>query len=443
MNTNCENKFYDITIYDLFPLVLKKWRKILLIGLIVAVVFGLYKFIPLLNIANNDQLLATQVIEKELLQDSINEIQEEVNLKEKELKESIYYNLEPSMITKGIVSYYIDAPIQDEALGFQSDLVYLYVDYFNSGEIYKVVAKQLSDDIKPVYLSQIIKAEANGTNAPSSFNIFVMGASSKQTNEILQLIKQEINNKQSEFSNLVSEHTSKLTSENIVVVSDSKVLDDQNFQTNRYEALKTELNDKKSQLQNIEAQVNTIKDAVISGLLYSLIGLLAGIVLAMIYYFITVNLSNNIKSRKQIIINYGLEVLGELIQKNNKSNRLDMLISKLAREPYGLSTEEINRIIANNIIAMSKSKNILIVGCKDIINTEIIFEGISSCDILMDYKVGFSDKPLHTSETLSNVLKCDSIILIVKKNKTSLDELQNAIHTVNKYNKDLVGTILV
>lgn len=447
MNKNCENSFYDITINDLMPLILKQWRKILFIGIIIAVAFGLYRFIPLYYTANSYHISPTNVEEneakKKLLQESVEKLQSEVDLKETELAESIYYNLEPSMITTGIISFYIDTPIKDEALGYQKNLVSSYISYFDSGEIYNIIANQLNEYIKPNYLAQIVQAKTDYGTSPSSFNVYVMGSNKNQIDEILQLIKQEVYNKKSEVSSIVTAHSINLVSENITVISDEKVMEDQQFQIESFAALKLKLDEKKSELQNIEAQPITKKDALLAGLKFSLLGLLCGTALAMAYFSVVVIFSNKIKSRKQIINNYNIEVLGELYQEHKNNNKFDVFVSKLAGEPYGISKVEIYRIVANNIIAMSKSKKLLIVGCKDISDSRDIFDGISSCDILKNYEISCNVKSFSNSETLANILNYGSVIMMVKKNKTSLEELHNAIHIVESYKKDFVGVILV
>lgn len=447
MNTNYENKFYDVTIKELLALTLKQWRRILLIGLIFAFVIGLYKFIPVYKIANNDQLKTTKVIENEnekaQLQESINKKQFETNRKEKELKESIYYNLEPTMITQGVLSFYIDTPIKDEDLGYQNNLVYAYAYYFDSGEIYNNVSTQLSEFISPIYLKQIVKTETNYADKIAFLKIYIWGSNKTQVNEILQLLKKEVYNYQSQVSNIVSEHTIKLVSENTTVVTDTQVKTDKELQEEGLKTLKSELDEKKSQLQSLESNSISKRNALKLGLKFGFVGLFVGIILAMLYYAVIIIFTNKIKSRKQIVNNYGVDVLGEYIREPKNIKKLDIIISKFAYEPYDVSKEEMNLIIAENIIAMSKTKKILIVGCKDIVNIEEIFNGITSSNILKELEMSFSDKLMNNSETLSKVLDSGSIIIIVKKNKTSLDELNDAVHTVNNYQKDFLGVILV
>ncbi len=446
MNTNCDNKFYDVTINDLIPLTLRHWRKILLVGIVIAVALGLYKFIPLNNTANDFINDATKLTEyeadKKLLQDSIEKIQSEVKIKEKELEESIYLNLDPTLVTRGFISFYIDIPIKDDASGYQQNLVNSYVSYFESGEIYDDIANQLDEYIKPVYLAQMIKTKTDYANGISSFNIYVMGSNNAQADEIMQLIEQAVYNKKTDFSNIVTAHSISLVSENITVVADTKVKKDQEFQTEGYAALMSKLNEKKSELQSIESEYITKKYALLSGAIFGFVGLLCGMLLAMTYFTVVVIFSNKIKTRKQIIGNYSVDVLGEYIQENKKNNKIDVFISKLAKEPYDLSIDEINQVIANNVLAISKSNKILILGCKDITNTEEVFENISSCEILKNYVITYNDKTINNPGTLSDILNCDAVITIVKKNKTTLDELQNAIYTFDKYNKEFIGIIL-
>lgn len=440
MNTKRENEFYEVTLSDLLSFALKQWRKILLVGIIIALGFGLFKFIPLYYGSNGDNLNPTEVAEKKILQKTIEETKAAISKLEKEQNESIYYNLEPSLITKGFISYYVDTPIKDVDLGYERNLVACYLDYFISGEIYGQISSQLSEYIKPEYLLQIVEVEFEGR---STFTIYVLGSNEKQTNEIMKLLKQELSRKKLEFSNIVTDHTISLITENIVVVSDSKVMDDQIFQLERIEALKTKLSEKESQLQTIETAAITKFDALFIGLKFGLIGLLVGIASAiMIYFSVAVILLNKIISRQQIINNFKIDVLGEFIQEKYKRRKIDVFVSKLVGEPYDMNNEDINLVIANNIIAMAKSKKVLVAGCKDVTDTEKIFEGISSCKILKDYEISFSNKSFSHHETLENVSDVGSVIIILKRNRTSLDELQNTICTIDNYNKDFVGVIL-
>jgi hypothetical protein len=446
MNTNCDNKFYDVTIKELIPLTLKHWRKIILVGMVIAIGLSLFRFIPLYNTANEFQQDPTMVTEyeaeKRLLQESVEKIKNEVKLKEKELEESIYLNLDPTMITRGFLSFYLDTPIKDDALGYQQNLVHSYVSYFESGEIYNSIANQLDEYVNPVYLAQMIKTKTDYANGISSFNVYVMGSNNEQTDEIMQLIKQAVYSKKSDVSSIVTEHSISLVSENITVVADTKVKKDQDFQTEGYDALKSKLNKQETKLQNHESEYVTKKSALFSGLIFGLIGLIGGILLATGYFTVAAIFSNKIKSRKQIIDNYNVDVLGEYIPDTQKRKKIDVFISKLAEEPYDISINEIHRIVANNIIALSKSNRILILGSKDISNVVKVFEDLSTCGILKDYTIGYNDSPLNNPDTLANILKSEAVILVVKKNKTTLDELQNTIYTIKRYNKEFIGIIL-
>lgn len=443
MNGNYENKFYDVTIKELLALTLKQWRKILLIGLIFSISLGIYKITPVYKTKNNVQLKPTNVIENEtaLLQESIKKNQSEINKKEKELKESIYYNLESTMITQGVLSFYIDTKIKDENLGYQNNLVYAYSSYFDSGEIYNRVSEQLSQNVSPVYLKQIVKTETNYDDV-SFLKIYVWGSKETQVNEILQLLKAEVFNYQPKVSNIISEHTVKLVSENITIVSDTQVKTDKELQEEALTTLKLELDKKKAQLKSLEANSISEGNALKLALKFVFIGLFIGIILAILFYAAIIIFTNKIKSKKQILNNYNIDVLGEYIQGRKNFKKLDALLSKFAGEPYNISLEEMNLIIANNIIAISKTEKVLFVGCKDIIDIEKIFNGIYSSDILKELEMDFSNNTINNSETLSKIRDHGSIVLIVKKNKTSLDELYDAVHTINNYQKDFLGVIL-
>jgi|LSQX01.3.fsa_nt_gb hypothetical protein len=430
MNTRHEKRFYDITLRELVFQILKRWRSILIFGLICAIALCGINVARIVK--NNSQSLSQE--DKVKLQDTINKLQSQTIKEEKELNESIYFNLDPTVITDGMLTFYMKAGSDDEENTNHKNIMYAYVTYLESDEFCSKITEQMSKKIPPEYIGDLLKTETDFNNKLNFLKIHIYGDNEADVVNLIELVKQEIYKYQTKVSGIVKDHNVYLVSEEIKIISDDRVKQDREWKEQYLATLKTELENTKSQL------LASGRSIQLSDLKHAIIGFIAGILLAALFYSAIIIFSSKVKSSNQLINCFDIKILGQFTTK--PKNKLDALINKFGSYPF-VPREEMSSIIAFNIAALAKTKKILIMRSRNINSVEEVFNGTLSCDILRDYEINYCNSLLYDSTTLANLLDTESVIVVLKLNKTSLDEVQNILNTITNYKKDLIGVILV
>ena len=222
MKENVQNPFYDVTIFELIVLTLKNWRKILLTGLTFALALAVFQLVPLISIQNNQKLKndfnsQNRMKISELKQD-VEKLQSELDKRKDELKDSIYYNIDPISVVKETMTFYVNSPQIKKENSYVKDLIFAYTAAFNSDEIYTEISNKLETNINPEYLKQIIKAESNYDNDTGFFNVYIIGNSEQQVEEIGSILSTTLLNRKDLIAEMISEHSIKLFSNGISVV---------------------------------------------------------------------------------------------------------------------------------------------------------------------------------------------------------------------------------
>jgi capsular polysaccharide biosynthesis protein len=442
---NCDNLFYDITIKELAAQTLRHWRSILAAGLILAVVVGLYKSVPVYIRAADKELAAASLEayeeEKAILGQEVERAQSLVDEKERQFENYIYYNLEWTMIQQGCLSFYINTPLTDETVYYQKNLVYAYISLIDSGQIQNTIAETLGGDIEAEDLKKIIKSESD-PDAPGFLNIYIYGLNDQQVSQIMELVKQQLIASQASIASAVVPHSIALVSEDISVVSDEDLRDALKDEKDNLSTLKSNLSEKQAQYNAMDYPSVSMMGGFVSGMKYGLAGLFGGIILLILFYACCIILSDKVKSRKQLKDSYGINVLGEYIHRFKKQNSLDRYFSKMAGEPSGVPQDEMDRIIAQNIEAISDADRILLLGCEHVPDMQPLQDRLSACGILKGRKISTALDAVNKSDSLSGIFDAEAVVIIAKKDKTPLAELKMLKDTIDTYRKVFIGDIL-
>ena len=168
-----------------------------------------------------------------------------------------------------------------------------------------------------------------------------------------------------------------------------------------------------------------------------------GIFASAFLFAVLVIFSSKVKSSKQLKNNYSIHIIGELFNEKSNKNPFDRFLNSFLSKAYNLERSEMYKIIANNIVATAKSNNILIAFGKGVNNIDEIHKNVASQKKLDDFSVNCSTHDFYRAETLEKINNAETVILVVKNNKTSLEDLFDNINLINEYGKDFAGVIVI
>ena len=431
--------FFDVSIGELFFLAVRQWRKILILGFAAAILLGAYKFLPLYIRA--DTLSVTEREEaKDSLEQMVARLEREYEMKEKELAESIYYNIESSMIIQGTSLFYIDAPADEfeQKIERQKDLLFTYRTFFDSGEIYNSVADKLNTYVEPEYLKQIVSTKIDTESSSGCLKIHVIGYDRAKVNEIMQRINEEVLVKKSDIGQIVFPHAIRQVLSSITIISNEDLKEDKERETDNLNRIKTELDGKTAELQAFSPGLPTFRAAVVLGVKCAAVGML----LAVLLFAALIIFSNKIISKTQLADAFSFPVAGHYITSNKKKNKFDLWVSRRLHEPYGLSKEALSLVVASNIAGYAKAGSLLLLPCRKISGLADLRASVAGHDALKNISVDYCENSVDDGNTLALLGKADAVIIVAKRGGTSVNELRDVAGVVRSYKKDVLGLIL-
>lgn len=460
---NLDMQEQEIDLKDLLYTIFKKWRPILLTALVLAVLAGGYRFVSDFIAAGNSTDTESAIAEYESsltshrlqLQASEKQLTATQRLLETEtarMDTSPLMQLDPSEAIR--LSYIFEvapdrsAPfsvIQEDRTAFTQKLVNGYVAKL-SDEITEEAAAKLQQDASD--LSSILSIE--GDEYTGRLYIDVYAATKNDAVNILNVFTDLLAEYQDAMSAEFGAHSIQQVSERLYHDANQEIMDRQIEQISGVTELKTSLTNLESsiaELSESEPQLPAVsKSAIIkSSAKYLLIGFVLGGFLAAFAVCVVYIMNDKIRALKDIAVRYGLKELGEFQPVEEKKRALsciDHLIDRLFGHGRKINAEEMYQIIAANVnnYASEQAKDILIAG-------SVSQEMLDPIKTHLSDAIGrlhFETAPdfLSNHHALEKLPKCDAIILVEAKDKSTVSDLEAELSIIKNMDKPIVGIVL-
>lgn len=208
----------EIDLLQLCFLCLRKWKAILLTGVVLALILGGYKCATELSKAGTEVAVqAEETTEEKVTQydttlasykASLDRMKETFEKNQAYEKYSIILNMNPNDYYSGSSTYYIstdykimpDKTYQD--VDYSEDIAQAYLSYLTSSECLGFVQSKLTEKIPVKYLSELIRVNLTGR----VLTIKVVGDTSERTTEILNALNDAVNAYKQEVDTKIHEH---------------------------------------------------------------------------------------------------------------------------------------------------------------------------------------------------------------------------------------------
>ncbi|MEG2050956.1 MAG: hypothetical protein RR012_01500 [Oscillospiraceae bacterium] len=424
MAKNKEATISDVSLRELLLIALKQWRKILCIGIIIAVIASMFYFIY------------DKPKKVNLLRTDISILNNSIKSSENYKKESIYYQLPEPFYQENItfmVKCYQDGKINDPLT--KSLLIAYSIPFLQGDDVYSQINKSLKVPYRDdKFLRQVISISDKNYDDSYVLDIKINHYDNSIAEEIASIIMEIFKKNQIIYNNQIANHELILINQSINQITDQPILNEIKGFNDRLLNDINSLSNKQSELAKYESNKTSIG--------YITIAITGGIVFAYLYFCILYLFSNKVKSANQIKYNYSVEIMAEFIR--NKKSKFDKLISAKVGEPINVSSEEMLNIFAINLETMKHdAKDILILSSQDADGTYDLLLSLTTKEDLKDYNIDFLVNKPNTAQTLEKILNYDAVVLVVKKFKTTLNEIEREIDVIESYGKKILGVILV
>ena len=454
----------EINFRILLYYVLKKWRGMLLCGLVLGVLLSTWKRFQVMKSteAGEGNTIAEKSYEdsRALLESSIDRITEQLAVSDDYLQNSILMNINPNDVHRAQMLYFVEAETRDDS-GKQSgtmnkteSLLAAYTSVIRDGSFYQDIAKSLTSQPDAKYLRELVKIKADKEG--QTLSISLVGDTAELVDALKTAVDKTIFANQSTIAVSVAPHklhkltdttymtsdtvtsmttstvtgsTTKIKSTFVPNISDSiNVADAQENYANSMTSLKDNLKALNNDLDGLKAPDGPAGKRDIFK--FGLIGLFAGVFVAAAYLAVVFVATDKLYDVDEVRNLYGVRILGTYFEPMKKrfGYGLDRLITKI----YPHAAAEQNR------------ENVLSVAAANIaatVNDGVLHVNTTTVDD--DKAAGFDGALLLVGEpeTLSPLrMKLPTTLAVneaedIVNDATGIQALQNASQVV------LVGTL--
>jgi len=461
----------EIDLKDLIMHVLLKWRSILIVALLGALLGGAVSYIRSDKAARAAQNNSDIAVEAELSSENLSGTEAAIAGMEKlidgtskYIHTSPYMQMDPyhAWVSNGTLCVELPQPSDgsaqpDAAERYASDMVRemwdsealtklageLKTDRSYLGEMISVKVREISSDDKTASLIETMLKELSGT---AYIDISAFGVDADMAELIYQAVTDALMSYSAPDNGIKAELevTQPTTSPGVR----SEILQKQN---STYYSLK----DYNDRLTNLNTTLTKLQDGDTAGAAqktgghvskkFVLLGFVGGGFLICLFYLMRYVLQDLLRTESDITGILNIRMLGHFTKKYAKKplNGIDQLIRKLGGATKSVPEEETFRMVETNIRNYAGTgKRLLITGSGAAGKFESVAAKIKEM-VGEDFSCTISPDILHSVEARQALAACDGVVLIEELNKSKYSAVGEEAKLIRSMSKEIVGGVLV
>lgn len=445
---NKHEEYVELDLKALLFYVLRQWKPIIIFAVVFAVLLGgilsVVEYVTGLKVDEENSYWAEYLEYQDTLalyEDLIETTQTKVDNQKDYIDNSILMKADHRNVYMAKATFYVDTDYQIlpenvyQTPDKTGSLAWFYENYLQDYSIYEEIGAEIGIDAK--YLMELI---ATGISNEETIVISITHPYERTARNIMEIFQRELYEVHDHLVKTVGEHSlTKMSDTCGVYVSESiKYIQ----QSNLDELLVHQENliDYKKELHALKedggpGELNVIF-AFIKGVI---IGGVVGGVLAVVYYAAMSILKNQVHAPEQLVSGYGIPVMGELIYKNTKPNKIMKLLNKLeGRIPE--NTEANMHFLAENLRNhCGDAGNILICSDGNVEQSAELAESLKQYFANVEFvPAGNLLKDAFAVQMLS---KCDAVLRLVGRDHSANKAIRKELVMIDECNKKLIGFV--
>ncbi|MCI8536093.1 MAG: hypothetical protein HFG68_11120 [Hungatella sp.] len=452
----------EIDLKELMFAVLHKWRIILAFAVGLALVLGGYKAVTSYMEQNDEETAqeAQEEYEKELLEYNksiercereIDNLTKDIANQEEYLEKSILTNMSPYDVWEAKVELFIktDYEIMPDMvyqnLDFTGTVLQSYQSALTSTEFMEKVASKAGTDTR--YLRELVSINIGRVDnkVNNILTIQVRHESEEKAKAILDDLLAGVNQFKGQIRSSIGNHTITEVSRSLGALVDLSLVDQQKNQTERLIQLNDSLQEKQTELDELEEPepVVTAASAVLKGgIKYALIGGVLGAFIVIFFVCVIFVMSDKLYSAKELKYRFRVKILGTLpVTGSKKTGKIDAWLDQMEGRAVNKDESHEYSLIAANICNYTEeAKSLLVVGSAKEENISRVASELT--DRLSDMKVVFGGNLLNDEEGLKKLPECDGIVLVERCGESLYSAIELEIEKAHDLQKKVVGCVV-
>ncbi len=452
----------EIDLKELMFAVLRRWRPILAAAVILAVLLGGYKAFSAYRAANDETVLkeARENYEKDLelyeknkatSEREIENLTKESADQEEYLEKSVLMNMSPYDVWEAKADLFVKTDYE-----IMPDMVYQNIDFTgtvlqsyqsaltNAEFMEKVAASQKLDSR---YLKELVSISIGHSDNKINnlLTISVKHESEAKAKAVMDEFLAGVNQNKSKIRSSIGDHTVTVVNNSLGSLVDLSLADRQKNENERLTNLNTTLEDKQTQLSEMEQPEEVVSSgnaAAKSGIKYGAIGGVLGAFAVVFFVCVGFVMSDKVYSAKELKYRFKVKILGILPQTGNKKiGRIDRLISRMEGRILDRDVEREYGLIAANICNYAEgAKSLLVVGSGAEKLIQEVGEKLQGR--LPDVKIVSGGNLLTEAESLKKLSGCDSVLLVEQCGISLYSLVEQEIEKIRDLDKKVVGCVV-
>ena len=430
----------EIALKDIFVIVLKKARQVLVWTLVFGILLGAYGVYRSYGNAEEGNIEEAEKYAQDVenAEKAIVCAEGQVEELKEYLADSLYYAIDP--YNKGVSNllFYVDTGYEvNPSFTYQtpdrtSHVVAAYTTMYRYDEgILQEIYQLLGKEVDKKYVFELISVNDQGDNL---VNISVVHQDAEIASAIAHCI---FENTKARVQETVAEHTTQILADYAGYEIDTDMRKRQDASgtnlVNAYAGLAQRKEELKALEKNpVEAQSGApfiIKSVVKFGIIGLVIGCLVGCVVAVFGAF----MSGRLQNAADILSRYKFPLLGTLPQ-DTKGRWFDKWIRNLEGEPKS-SYADASKVVAANLRAVAGDKKIVLVSTGDKIMLAKLAGNLGD-------QVQAGGNLLQEASVVETLGKTDAVVLVEERGKAQLEQIDGEILRLKALNKEILGIVL-
>lgn len=446
------NDEVEINLKSLFMAVVYQWKKVLIYGVVFAVLLGSAKaFLTAYSIGHKDadglasgyeRQLAAYEQEKANLTTTAKDLDVLIDEKEKYIEKSTIMNCNPNALYGVKVMAYIttdyqlhsDSTVQNE--NKTSSVVSSYNALLGSSAVRAELGASIGKELE--YFNETY------TVSYDSSVLYVTFWSGSETE--VETVRKEVVKKLNDFIPLVTEsvteHRVEILDDSTYSYTDSSLFTYQSDIKKELTDLQQEYYDTLEDLEELEKDTVLDKpDTVKSGIKYGIVGFIVGAFLVCAWYAAKYIFSPKVYSHSEFEDRTGVRVL--TVMENAPSKGFDARLRRIENKPVGFDDADAIAVLAENIRNYTDEsvKKVLLAGMSDTKKISSVCEMLKAK--LTEFEVIGGANLLSDAATLNTLGNIDAVVFVETAGVSTYEGVCRQATKVTDIGKKLVGAVLV
>ena len=455
----------EIDLKDLMIQIMKHWRRMLVIGFLLALALGGFRcykaYVSYQTELQDEKAKRENSFEvwqyentKQKLEENIERIDDKMDQIKEYQNNSILMNMEPYDYYWAYARYFVTTNYKvDPELGLQNtdytdSVVMAYSSMVVDNALYDEVRGILGVSSDDRYVSEVFRFDTDTES--DMITIQAVGKTADEAKAVLEAVRKKMNASTDKISADVQEHEIKLISEKNEhinyddenSVSDIKVKTLKNEYEDRYLELNDMLLEDQKQLVDLEKDRPMVEFSISGVVKFAILGFAAGIFLVMMWYAAFYVIGGSIKTEDDLVRRMKLRVLGRYHRPFGKGAFIDKKLRHMEGvTEFNDTPDKVLKLAAANINALAESKDkIYLVGT---LPEEDLKEAHKVLSKEVTAGIIFGGNVLASPAAVNSLADADKVVIAESLRLSQRVDIEREVAELKGLGKEIAGVILI